>query len=144
MESSYPASRLLNPLTELARMIKVFLGAPRARLDQDIEPIPRGARAPIPEQDLRVVQRIEPTLLDAMTVEMVEERDKFLSIIQDPRVTPEQKVGAAIEASRIICKHLRIIKDHNDQNLPEVRDQQFPEDLTLKGMWNEFKCDQPQ
>jgi hypothetical protein len=140
MEPVTLASLLLTSLAGLATATKAWLEARKAKLDLDQARLKaaqatRDADAPTTEEDQRAVQQlvIDPELLEKMTKEMQREVAKFAAITEYG--TPEQIDEAAREAHNVVCKHLRIVKDHNDQKLPEG---------LLQALWTSYRCDQPQ
>jgi hypothetical protein len=139
------ATALLSAITGLAGATKSWLEARKAKedLDRAREEAARktytaqDGETSTTEQDRRAVQTlvIDPELLQAMTKEMEEARAEYAAVVRDPSSTPDQIDQATAKAVKTICRHLRIVKERNNQVLPEGE---------LQRLWKSYQCERPQ
>ena len=132
---------LLTAIAAVGGTTKAWYEAKKARMDytaamSKVDIALRDGGEPTTEEDRRAVQPlvIDPEFLERMVEEMQTEQAKLNAVVRTIP-PPEQMEAAMREAREILCKHLKIIKEYNDNQLPEG--------YRLHEMWASNNCAQP-
>lgn len=128
---------LVTALAGLGNAVSSWLQARRAALELDeakreqIADAAQEGGESVTEQDRRTVANliINPDLLEAMAEEMQGAEARFTAAVRDVRYTPAQVDQELAIARATICKHLGIIRDLNNRELPEG---------TMQNLWSSW------
>jgi hypothetical protein len=80
--------------------------------------------------NIAAVFLVSDTILDGARRRVEAAEDRFARAINDPRLTPGQLDEEQIRAKWDICATLKLVRDHNDDNLPDDLDR----------IWTSWSC----